>query len=263
MPALLFSIHAEAMKETSMLPDFASTFALHAIIVGIFSLGLHAILKRPVNGRAVAVGLAVLFVYFAAVLATAGIQGRLPIAEGLHFNWSGKILAILLTLLMMAAVPKSSAVEMGLTIRQRSGSILPSILVSVGLCVFAWGVTWLVGDARAVTTERLLYQATLPGLDEELFFRGLLFALFLRAFADESGSSGGPSWPAMTVVTFLFAAGHALVFQKGSLAFDPIFFGYVALLGFGLLWIRQRTGSLLLPVLAHNVINVGATFVPA
>jgi len=246
-----------------MLLDLISTFALHAAIVVTFSLGLHKILKRPVNGRAVALGLAILLVYFAAVLATLGIQARIPFAEDLQFNWSGKILAICLTLLIMASVPNSSAVEMGLTVRQKTGSVVPSLLVSVGLCVFAWGVTWLVGDARAATTERLLYQATLPGLDEELFFRGLLFALFLRAFANDSGSADGPSWPAMTVVTFLFAAGHALVFQKGSLAFDPIFFGYVALLGFGLLWIRQRTGSLLLPVLAHNVINFGATFVPA
>jgi membrane protease YdiL (CAAX protease family) len=149
---------------------------------------------------------------------------------------------------------------MGLTLQQRDRSARPSIYVAIGLCMFAWGVIWLVGNKGEPTAERLLYQATLPGLDEELFFRGLLLALMLKAFVTQPDHRS--AWPAAVVVTFLFAAGHTLMFQKGSFAFDPFFFGYVAILGAGLMWIRLRTGSVLLPVLTHNVINFGNSFIP-
>jgi membrane protease YdiL (CAAX protease family) len=100
----------------------------------------------------------------------------------------------------------------------------------------------------------------MPGLDEELFFRGLLLALFLRAFGDHWNLAGAPVGPAAIAVSFLFAAGHALRFGNGSLGFDPAFLMFSAILGFGLLWLRQRTGSIALPIVAHNIINFGSSF---
>lgn len=207
-------------------------------------------------------GLGMFAAYFVAVMAMQGAQGHIAFMEGLKFNWTGKILAICTTLVMMKLVPQSTATEMGLTFRQNDGSLLPSTIVVVALCAFAWGISLVLGGGSEPTTERLIYQATMPGLDEELFFRGLLFAVFLRAFPITSPRSRYSYWPAAAVVTFLFAAGHALLFNKGSLHFDPMFLAYSALLGFGFLWVRQRTGSLLIPVVAHNIINFGNSFIP-
>lgn len=243
--------------------DVVSTIALHSFLVILFAAAMHIFARRSVSPKALAMGLGVFAAYFISVMLMQDVQSHLAIMDGLKFNWSGKLLAICLTLAMMKLVPQATAAEMGLTLQQRSGSLKPSIIVAVVLCLFAWGVIWLVGNNNEPTVERLLYQATLPGLDEELFFRGLLFAVFLRAFPAISPSSKNSYWPAATVVTFLFAAGHAFLFYKGALAFDPFFLAYAALLGFGLLWIRQRTGSLLLPVIAHNVINFGNSFIPA
>jgi uncharacterized protein len=149
---------------------------------------------------------------------------------------------------------------MGLILHQKPGSIGPAMLVVLGLCCLSWGVRWMYGGGADPSAERLFYQATMPGLDEELFFRGLLFALFLRAFITDTPASTAAFWPAAAIVTFLFAAGHAFAFHKGGLAFDAGFLAFTAALGFGFLWIRQRTGSLLLPILAHNVINFGGSF---
>jgi membrane protease YdiL (CAAX protease family) len=243
--------------------DLVSTIALHSLLIIFFAAALHFGVRRPVNSQALAIGVGVFAAYFVAVMVMQDVQSHLAVMESLKFNWSGKVLAICLTLAMMKLIPGSSASEMGLTLRQNSGSLKPSIIVAIALCIFAWGVIWLVGNNNEPTIERLLYQATLPGLDEELFFRGLLFAVFLRAFPAISPISRNGYWPAAAVVTFLFAAGHALIFNKGSLAFDPLLLIYAALLGYGLLWIRQRTGSLLLPVLVHNIINFGNSFIPA
>ena len=53
----------------------------------------------------------------------------------------------------------------------------------------------------------------------------------------------------------VFAAGHGLMFIQQQIHFDPFSFGYTGFVGAGLLWTRQRTGSLLLPVLTHNIVN--------
>ena len=243
--------------------DLASTIALHSLLIVLFAAALHFSLRRPVSPKALAMGLLIFATYFVAVMAMQGVQSQLAFMEGLKFNWSGKILAVCVTLAMMKMVPQSSATEMGLTFRQETGSLLPSMLAVLALCTFAWGIIWAMGGSTEPTTERLIYQATMPGLDEEFFFRGLLFAIFLRAFPTSSPDTRNGYWPAAAVVTFLFAAGHALLFNKGALAFDPMFMAYSALLGFGFLWIRQRTGSLLIPVLAHNILNFGNSFIPA
>ncbi|WP_407667176.1 CPBP family glutamic-type intramembrane protease [Myxococcus qinghaiensis] len=55
---------------------------------------------------------------------------------------------------------------------------------------------------------------------------------------------------------FLFAAGHSRLYSGGAFQFSALAMAVTGLIGFGLLWIRQRTASLLLPILVHNVINV-------
>jgi len=45
------------------------------------------------------------------------------------------------------------------------------------------------------------------------------------------------------------------MFIQQQIHFDPFSFGYTGFVGAGLLWMRQRTGSLLLPVLTHNIVN--------
>ncbi len=90
--------------------------------------------------------------------------------------------------------------------------------------------------------------------------RGLLLALLLRGFAERWNLWGAPMGPAAVSITFLFAAGHGLRIVEGSLFFDPLNFAVTGTLGFGLLWLRQRTGSLAAPVLVHNLLNVGSSF---
>jgi hypothetical protein len=88
----------------------------------------------------------------------------------------------------------------------------------------------------------------------------VFLTLLSRAFQQRWNLLGAEIAPGALIVTFVFAAGHGLTVQHGRLHLEVLLFGLTGALGFGLLWIRQRTGSLLLPVLAHNAINVGNSF---
>ncbi|WP_394271005.1 type II CAAX prenyl endopeptidase Rce1 family protein, partial [Qipengyuania sp.] len=54
---------------------------------------------------------------------------------------------------------------------------------------------------------------------------------------------------------FLFGLAHACGFSDDSFAFDPITMALTAIPAFIAVWLRLRTGSLLLPVLLHNFGN--------
>ena len=147
-----------------------------------------------------------------------------------------------------------------MTLRQRAGSLPGVIVCTVLMCALAWGSEIVAADGTDLSFERLAFQATMPGLDEELFFRGLLLALLLKAFDERWSLFGAPVGPAAAAITFFFAAGHGLAVANGALHFDLASFLITGALGFGLLWLRQRTGSLVAPILVHNLLNVGSSF---
>jgi uncharacterized protein len=161
----------------------------------------------------------------------------------------------------MRLIPATRPIDFGLTLQQRQGSIQPAVVATIALCAFSWTIQAVFAGPTQITAERLLYQAFMPGLDEELFFRGLLLAIFLRAFGDRWKLGDATIGGAAIAVTFLFAAGHGLRVSWGTIEFSALVTAVVAVLGFGLVWLRERTGSLVFPVLAHNLINVGNTFV--
>ena len=62
------------------------------------------------------------------------------------------------------------------------------------------------------------------------------------------------------VVTVLFGVGHGLAIQNGELVYSLVAIVITGAIGLGLLWIRERTGSVVLPIVAHNIINTALTF---
>lgn len=209
----------------------------------------------------VVAGLAALAVYAAIVLLGGSWQKSIlpPIVDGFRPNFTGKLLAVTASLGLILLVPGMKAAT-GFRVQQNPDSVVPATICTALLCAFSWTVAFLLSNGTDLSTSRLLFQATLPGLDEELFYRGILLALMLSAFDEKWKFIGAPVGPAAFTVTLIFAMVHAVAYQGGQLHFDPGFFGVVAFIGFGLLWIRQRTGSLLMPIVAHNLINVGNSF---
>ncbi len=240
--------------------DLILTIALHIATIAAFALALKFGTREPVALNPVWTALGLLVVYWVILIGGSEVQGLLPFASGLKWNWAGKIIAICGTLLMMLAVRRDGLREFGVTLRQRPGSLLPAVIVTVALCAFAWGMEAWANDGTDLSLERLLYQATMPGIDEELFMRGLLLSMFMRAFSDRWSLAGAPVGPSIVAVTLLFAGGHSLSVADGSVHFDAFVFAVTGAIGFGLAWLRLRTGSLVAPILAHNFINVGNSF---
>lgn len=63
------------------------------------------------------------------------------------------------------------------------------------------------------------------------------------------------------LATLLFATSHGVSWGDSGIQLAADALIVTAYLGFGLLWIRQRTGSVVIPIIAHNLINVASNVV--
>ncbi|MAW82334.1 MAG: CPBP family intramembrane metalloprotease [Parvularcula sp.] len=183
----------------------------------------------------------------------------------LDWNWAGKIAAIATTLIVFAVLAMATKAvsfeSAGFTLRQRPGSVIPALIMIAFLAASGIGLEMLAADGRSLSPERLLYQATMPGLDEELFFRGLFLAV-LGAAIPSGGLNllGARITVAGLLMTLLFGLGHGVGIEDGKPFVSWIFIVVTAYFGFGLLWVRERTGSVLIPLIGHNVINFSGSF---
>lgn len=180
-----------------------------------------------------------------------GFFPALPL--GGDWNWQGKILALAATLVVVA-LPGFSRQETGLTLVQAPGSLKTAIPVA-GLYVGLFLVLALIFPNDRPTAETIAFQLTMPGLEEEVFYRGVLLVALGRAFAGRVRFLG-VDWGLGAILScVLFGLAHALGFSDGRFSFDPLTMTLTAGPSLIAVWLALRTRSLLLPVLLHNFGN--------
>lgn len=156
-----------------------------------------------------------------------------------HWNWMGKVLSILLSVAVAKGVGLGQR-EIGLVspeARRGWAWTWAGVLVAT---IFSVLVSYGFRDHVPPTLETLAFQATMPGLDEELAFRGVGLAVLLRGYA-------GParSWPGVVVTTLVFGAIHTSYVSDGRLEFTFLPLLYVLPMGLLLAVVRMKSGSLL------------------
>ena len=168
------------------------------------------------------------------------------------WNWSGKALAILASLCWLPAFQLSRA-ETGLHLprspRAWTAAILGTlVLVTLSIAECAWN------SPQPYTAEHLVFEATMPGLDEELAYRGVLFALLRRGLPGKYEGSRSQILSAIPV-TALFWMAHVLSLHQGRIACS---FNKPDVLLASILFMALRlgSGSTFVCAAAHNLDNV-------
>ncbi len=177
--------------------------------------------------------------------------------EGAGWNWLGKI-ASFTGMLIIAALPLFGFKRVGLTLRQNPGSVFAYILfLALSALFFYFAISG--ADGEPDTLETIAFQWTMPGLDEELFFRGVLLVAMNEAFRKAANILGAPiTWGGL-LTCVLFGLVHGMDYGAEGFSFDAMMFAVTGGPSLLLLWMREKTGSLLLPILAHNIANGAST----
>lgn len=169
------------------------------------------------------------------------------------WNWQGKALALVATLLI-ASLPVFGWRRSGLTLAQAAGSLKASIPVVLLYIAFFTGIAWLFPTEPA-SAETIAFQLTMPGLEEEPFYRGVLLFALDRAFQGRKQLLGVEwGWGAV-LSCVVFGLAHAFGFSDGQFSFDPLTMALTAVPSLIGVWLVLRTRSVLLPVVLHNFGN--------
>src|SRR3990167_2117691 len=166
------------------------------------------------------------------------------------WNWIGKSCALAFSLMIIMALPKLRA-ELGFTLSQRSNSIKKSFSAITLLFVSAVCLSFNQENIP-FNIETLLFQLTMPSLDEELAYRGILL-LLLKGLHINSKTLFNP---ATILITLLFGTVHGIHYSNDSLNIDPLAFLIATAIGSVLMYIRLLSGSVVFPIIGHSVFNV-------
>jgi len=168
--------------------------------------------------------------------------------QGLAWNWSGHLLALGGMLLYATLIARG----VGLKARDFGFARPANLRFATGVCAAAVLASYA---AHAVTGGRLeripaatwLFVAIMPGLVEEVAFRGVLLVAAERAAPAARQVAGVPVSVGAALLTSAFVGLHG--FGIGML---------VSVLPGALLylWLRLKTGSVIVPIVAHNLWNL-------
>src|SRR5690606_21080 len=170
---------------------------------------------------------------------------------GGEWNWSGKIYSLLLSVVVVLGLGiKPEA--LGLTLSQRN---LRASLIALFLFIL-WGLSLgLLFKPSVPSVETFAFQASMPGIVEELVYRGIAPALLLGLIRGEEPSQRIP-WAVIFITAVAFGIWHGLSYSDAAFSFDPMsgLFPFIGSIAGG--WLRFNSGSLLFPILAHSFANV-------
>ena len=194
-----------------------------------------------------------------------GAHGTLGNWIGGNYNWEGKIYSTAFTLTLIILLFGRDLKQVGLTLSQKG--IAPRLGIAITSVTLIATIVWNALYFPGVKSEPIidmLYQGSMPSLDEELWFRGLLLAMLVKGFTT-NGVIRKDHYGillAAVVVTFQFWAAHSIT-TNGDWGFIfRAWYNPVAGI-YGALWITVRlaTGSLILPIILHTVANIVGYFV--
>lgn len=230
----------------------------YTILVGILSIFA---LKEKTNRKSFAL---LLLAIFGNEIITR-ITMFFPDVQFFHgYNWIGKSLATLFCIIFILIY--NDKYEFGFTFRQKAGSLKPVLIVSIALLIVELILLWFTAGPRQISLESYLFQLSVPGISEEIAYRGLFLGLLNAMFVGRKKIFGAPIGFGAAIITLLFIGVHIMGFNSNldfyfhfniwtliSLVLPPLV----------MVWQRERSGSILIPVIFHNLLNTLMFLIPS
>ena len=237
-----------------------------SVVIGL-PFVLVAIREARQRGRDVGLGrLVLLAVFFLISLALTRLD---PVWTFIKSPWQAMILEAVCALLFIFATRSISRAGLTLPVSARAWrdsavvtGLLLLFVVARGLLIKLLGIGSAGHVGVSVTLEYLLYQLTMPGIAEELSYRGVIQPGLNKSLGRPwrlLGAQVGWGW---VITSLIFWAPHAFrVDPQMRLSFYWPTLTMQLIVGFVLGWMRERTESVFPPMLAHNLVNVVWTLI--
>ena len=167
-----------------------------------------------------------------------------------NWNWDGKIYGLACGIVLYFLFRRQFSDNNFFTIKQNKEGLRSALKVALAvMCISLLG--GIVND-NEFNLETLLFQISMPGIDEEIMYRGVLLGLMCSALR-----TGNAAWrnPAIIINAILFGLVHALSLSDGALQINAMNFVWTGIIGYSFGYITIKTRSILIPMLTHNLYN--------
>jgi membrane protease YdiL (CAAX protease family) len=186
---------------------------------------------------------------------------RVGIFQHLHWSWQESLLSTTWPFLLVALVPGISLASIGLTSRFRPGWLKPSMVAGL-LALAVPTVFFLLGARKKLDAGSWAFLLIMPGLAEELVFRGVFQSLLNRVLGKPWRLANAECGWGLIITAILFAGCNGLIAVDPQLharivpvaAIPPLLMSFVS----G--WVRERTDSVWPSVIGHNLSNLVIPF---
>lgn len=178
------------------------------------------------------------------------------------WNWQGKLLQSAWPLLLVAVVPMFTAEEVGVRLPAERRNWLIVLAMCALYAVIALPLLLHFAQWKPDFVHKLptyVYEGTMPGLGEELAYRGVMLMLLNRAFGRPWRFAGIRFGWGFVIVTAMFGFLHGIDATPGKVHIYWTAMLFPAATGVVLAWLRERTGSVWPCVVFHNFVNVLST----
>jgi membrane protease YdiL (CAAX protease family) len=168
-----------------------------------------------------------------------------------RWNWWGNTYSVLLSVVVILGLRLN---------REAVGLVLPARNIKVGLIalvlvVLPSPIVGLIVDLDPPSATTLAFQGLMPGLAEEIAYRGIAPALLLGLMHDRRPEKSIP-WAVIFIAAIPFGVVHGMGYNDGTFSFSIGPMLHTLIGGIIYTWMRFQTGSLLFPILAHSLGNL-------
>lgn len=179
--------------------------------------------------------------------------------SGQTLNWQGKCLTLLWAIPFVYLYPGIKRSEFGWVTKSTRGSWIPILAGTFLLAILLYLPGFSGRKHEIPSLEKILYYASLPGLAEEIVYRGILLAFLKRGLGSGINLLGAHiGWGAI-VGAALYGFLHGLSIYGGyhlGHNWTALFLTFGT--GFFFTWVRERAGSLWPAVVSHNLLNLAS-----
>lgn len=179
------------------------------------------------------------------------------------WNWVGKILAFSFSILFIFIFRKNFKENNFFTLKQKEKSIKPILLVIGLILLISILFNYFTPEKLALSFDTLAFQISMPGLDEEFAFRGIMLGLLLNSLNDfiQIGKFKLIN-PSLLITAILFGLIHGIPLTPYlDFKFDYFSFCYTFIFGLVWGWMALKSKSILAPILSHSLTNFTVTLI--
>jgi len=185
-----------------------------------------------------------------------------------NWNWSGKLYVIGGSILFLVIYRKLGLKDYFLTARQNhtfsKKLMIKGIKTILILMAISVGGLMLLTDPKSWDLESVMFQLSMPGIDEEIAFRGIMIGLLVKILKpDVRIFSLAIGNPAIIISAILFGLAHGFHLTNSM---EPVFnlIPFMTSFAVGTIWgwLTVKSGSVLLALFSHNLGNTLSVLIP-